>query len=340
MKKFISLILMLAAVAALSAAAYADFTYWDNIITGEVVIRTTTPTEAEQVYLKPHKHVFGEWTVTKEATCEETGSQTRTCAKCGVKETAVIEKAEHKYGPWMRILEPTCTNYGVQEQVCKVCGYTNTEQLPMLPHTFRNWKVTTEATDHSAGIREATCSVCGIERSETFDPEGTLRYGHNGAAVRKMQSLLADQGFLKSAYVDGMFGSKTEQALIDFQSAIDIKADGVAWPQTLRLLEHDFEEWVIVDEGDYYELGTRERKCKDCSYVEREQFGYLLKEGSSGEAVRNLQKALVAKGYKIGIDGTYGTMTRRAVRSYQEDNGYTGDGVCWPGIYRELVDNK
>lgn len=37
-------------------------------------------------------HTWGEWTVTKEATGEEEGEETRTCSACGEKETRVIEK--------------------------------------------------------------------------------------------------------------------------------------------------------------------------------------------------------------------------------------------------------
>ena len=35
-------------------------------------------------------HAFGEWEVTKEATCTEDGSQTRTCEKCNYQETQAI----------------------------------------------------------------------------------------------------------------------------------------------------------------------------------------------------------------------------------------------------------
>ncbi len=44
----------------------------------------------------PHEHSFGEWTVTKEATCTEKGEETRTCA-CGETETREIEALGHDY---------------------------------------------------------------------------------------------------------------------------------------------------------------------------------------------------------------------------------------------------
>ena len=43
-----------------------------------------------------HEHSFGEWTVTKEATCTEKGEETRTCA-CGETETREVEALGHDY---------------------------------------------------------------------------------------------------------------------------------------------------------------------------------------------------------------------------------------------------
>ena len=42
-------------------------------------------------------HEYGEWTVTKEATCTEAGEKTRTCERCGEVDTKEIKKADHKY---------------------------------------------------------------------------------------------------------------------------------------------------------------------------------------------------------------------------------------------------
>ena len=45
---------------------------------------------------QPHEHAFGEWTVTKEATCTEAGSRERVC-ECGEKETEVIAALGHDF---------------------------------------------------------------------------------------------------------------------------------------------------------------------------------------------------------------------------------------------------
>ena len=52
-----------------------------------------------------HTHSFGEWTVTKAATCTEPGEQTRTC-ECGYSETQVIPATGHDY------VNGVCANCG------------------------------------------------------------------------------------------------------------------------------------------------------------------------------------------------------------------------------------
>ena len=73
------------------------------------------------------KHVFGEWTVTKAATCTETGVSTRTCTVCGeAKETKDIPALGHKAG----------TVYAMDKDshwlTCTVCGAVLTKES----HTY------------------------------------------------------------------------------------------------------------------------------------------------------------------------------------------------------------
>jgi len=45
-----------------------------------------------------------------------------------------------------------------------------------------------------------------------------------------------------------------------------------------------------------------------------------LERGARGEAVRKLQRLLVAKGYPVAVDGTFGPLTERGVRAFQSQN--------------------
>src|SRR5215217_9678387 len=54
----------------------------------------------------------------------------------------------------------------------------------------------------------------------------------------------------------------------------------------------------------------------------------VLKKGSSGEAVRQLQQALKDLGFDPGgVDGEFGSNTEAAVKAFQSDRGIGVDGI-------------
>jgi len=54
----------------------------------------------------------------------------------------------------------------------------------------------------------------------------------------------------------------------------------------------------------------------------------ILKSGSTGEAVRQLQQALKDHGYDPGaVDGQFGSKTESAVKAFQQNHSLTADGV-------------
>ena len=78
-----------------------------------------------------HVHAFGEWQITKEATCSETGEKTRLCT-CGEKETQLIAQQEHFAGAWViekepvikvpTLEDPDAREPGLRCQFCHYCG--------------------------------------------------------------------------------------------------------------------------------------------------------------------------------------------------------------------------
>jgi peptidoglycan hydrolase-like protein with peptidoglycan-binding domain len=57
----------------------------------------------------------------------------------------------------------------------------------------------------------------------------------------------------------------------------------------------------------------------------------ILREGSRGEEVLALQRDLSAAGYDpVYLDGQYGPLTARAVRTFQQDHGVVVDGEVGP----------
>lgn len=63
----------------------------------------------------------------------------------------------------------------------------------------------------------------------------TLKKGSKGSNVKTLQTKLTELGFLKDK-IDGIFGSKTEKAVKDYQKANKLTVDGIAGPKTLGTL--------------------------------------------------------------------------------------------------------
>lgn len=63
---------------------------------------------------------------------------------------------------------------------------------------------------------------------------------------------------------------------------------------------------------------------------------HMLRFGASGPDVEKLQKALIARGYDLIVDGLFGRMTRSAVKAYQKSQGQIADGIVWPATEKAL----
>ncbi|MGM9671822.1 MAG: S-layer homology domain-containing protein [Oscillospiraceae bacterium] len=107
-------------------------------------------------------HDFGEWEVSKKATCTEAGEETRTCTREGCEEieTREVEALGHDFGEWEVSKEVTCTEAGEETRTCTRCGEVETRVVPAHGHEA----VVDEAvspTCTETGLTEGKhCSVC------------------------------------------------------------------------------------------------------------------------------------------------------------------------------------
>jgi peptidoglycan hydrolase-like protein with peptidoglycan-binding domain len=58
--------------------------------------------------------------------------------------------------------------------------------------------------------------------------------------------------------------------------------------------------------------------------------------GDTGSGVKQVQAALTALGFKVTADGTFGTQTAQAVKTFQQKNQLTADGVVGPTTWAKL----
>ncbi len=61
-----------------------------------------------------------------------------------------------------------------------------------------------------------------------------------------------------------------------------------------------------------------------------------VRNGDSGPGVEEIQRALKAAGYDIGVDGKFGPVTEKAVKDFQGKNGLTQDGVVGPVTWAKM----
>ncbi|MBQ7887621.1 MAG: peptidoglycan-binding protein [Clostridia bacterium] len=124
------------------------------------------------------------------------------------------------------------------------------------------------------------------------------------------------------ADITGKYGTRTQAAVKKFQKRYGLNQTGAADEETIALL--------------YQKAGIEAPQGS-----ETEQSGYgseTLREGSKSDAVRILQENLTLLEYYSGsITGSYGRLTKEAVRKFQRDNDLSADGVAGPRTFRKLT---
>ena len=131
----------------------------------------------------------------------------------------------------------------------------------------------------------------------------TLRRGSSGAAVKTLQRALG------ALAIDGQFGSATEARVRSFQTSARLSATGV------------------VDRATWDALERRAHPLLP-------YWNVVLKRGSSGTAVKALQKALGG----LAVDGVFGAATEARVKAAQKAAKLAQTGVVatltWKAIER------
>ncbi len=166
-------------------------------------------------------------------------------------------------------------------------------------------------------------------------PQGSLKKGSKGDAVREVQRKLKDLGFLKGS-VDGDFGDATEAAVIAFQKQYGLEADGKVGPQTLEKLASARQTARPTASPTPRRTNTP-RPTATPAY----SANTYLRKGDSGNQVRQLQQRLISLGYLAGTaDGEYGAGTEAAVIAFQDRHCSYSDGVAGPDTLKELYSSS
>ena len=109
-------------------------------------------------------------------------------------------------------------------------GFLISRMVPTIGEVQREKSLTpTPLPDIPANVMEVTPDPAGPT------PEPVLRTGSRGEDVKTLQGRLHDLGYYTDE-IDGQFGAATKAAVIDFQRANGLDADGMVGSETKALL--------------------------------------------------------------------------------------------------------
>lgn len=145
-----------------------------------------------------------------------------------------------------------------------------------------------------------------------------LKVGSRGNEVATLQQQLQKMNLFNYNRITGYYGNITKDAVIRFQKQHGLSPDG------------------IVGKNTYNALSTYDNAKRSGSTSQ----GVLIRRGSRGGAVSELQQILKSKGYlNDKVDGIFGRNTENAVKSFQKSSGLKSDGIVGKATWAKLKSN-
>ena len=154
-----------------------------------------------------------------------------------------------------------------------------------------------------------------------------IRSGVRGEAVAQLQRRLTELGYY-TCIADGVYDADDILAVREFQRKNGLTIDGVAGLITQQLL---YSANALPATTAALVLPTAAPTAAPLATIApaAATAAEILRVGSRGDAVRQLQTKLKEMGYLSGsVDGIYGAGTSKAVAAFQRANGLTADGVA------------
>ena len=168
-------------------------------------------------------HKYTTYTVTKKATDGEDGEQVAYCDYgCETKKTQII----HYYGEWEVTKEATCYAKGEKKRTCLNCGYVETAEIKTIPHTWGEY-VDDDKPGCQDQTKSQYCTVCGARNvdSET-KTSGPVRKKHKFTHYEATDGVKVDGKWIliteMTAYCDYGCGEKDVVKTKDFGSGAEI----------------------------------------------------------------------------------------------------------------------
>ena len=197
------------------------------------------------------------------------------------------------------------------------CGTRTTGYSSSTGESCAGNTATTPATPATPATPSANASA-SARTSFNFGTT-TLKNGSRGEAVKELQRFL-NQVLNLGLVVDGALGPKTIAVIKQWQSDNGLVPDGLIGPKTKTMMNTEVAGTatattpsveVTTSSSGSYNFGTT-----------------TLKNGSRGEAVKELQRFLNATlNLGLVVDGAFGPNTTSVMKKWQTDHGLVADGL-------------
>ena len=183
-----------------------------------------------------------------------------------------------------------------------------------------------------------TVTSAPVTEMPSPEPSATPRSLQRGFTdnddVREIQKKLKELGYYKGS-ADGDFGPGTEEAVIAFQKANGLTADGKAGQKTLEKLYGDK---AVSAKSAASGSSSSSSSTSSAGKISKDTY---LDSGKKGKDVKTLQNRLIELGWLSGsASGTYDEATEAAVISFQKKAKLWADGKAGPKTIEALFSSK
>ena len=212
--------------------------------------------------IKAKEHTYStEWTIDKEATCEETGEKSHHCTECGERtDITTIEALGHSWGEWTITKEPTFTEEGIKIRICA------NDETHKETETIAKLEAEKLLTKHEA--KEATCEEAGNSEYYSYKNGEITKYYSDAKGTNEIEKdswIIPAKGHTAGQAVEE---NRVESTCIENGSYDEVTYCKVCGEKLLKekktipALGHDYEE--IVVQPTETEQGYTLHICKRC----------------------------------------------------------------------------
>jgi hypothetical protein len=228
-------------------------------------------------------HDWSEWVVTKQATEEEEGSQTRRCNRgnCNKTETQTIPVIEHVHSYVTLTTPPTCTERGYTTYTCRCGDNYVSDYVSATGHSSGSFETIKPATCTEQGLEIKTCAYCGQTESNVIpatghtsgewivDTEATCEHTGERHKVCTVCGVTTEtETTEKTSHVAGSWITDSEASCT--QSGSKHKACEICGKtletEVISATGHNMSGWRTSESASCTEDGKEVNKCSNCDY--------------------------------------------------------------------------